>query len=202
MKQALTQMSDFTRRQEGINLLHLATGDYQFMVYAHPGKDATRTRRLVRKLMAPQMAAQANMLEHIRSRMTASERDHMSKLQEQAQALDGTGKGKEVEKELQALVDKYQDQGDALSAYSEMMAGLDLDQEEILDALAFKHTKVKCPATGNVFKHLSDDQVFNDVFMGTASDLVDEVRQEVFAFNGFLGKAQNATTQEPAQAQA
>lgn len=194
-------MSDFQRKTEGSNLLHLTTGEYLFMIYAHPGKDATRTRRLVQKLMAPQMAAQASMLESIKSRMTQTEKEKAAELQELLQSLDGTSKGSDTEKELQALFDKYQDQGDALDAYAKMMAGLDVDQEEILDALAFKHTKVKCPATGGIIKNLSDDSVFNDVFRGPASELVNDVRQEVFQFNGFLGKGQSSPKEaEPAKA--
>lgn len=191
MKAACCPMSDFQRTPEGLNVLHLTTEGYAFKVYAHPGKDATRTRRLVQKLMAPKMAAQAGMLETVRNRMTAAERDRASELQEMLQSLDGTAKGSEIEKELQGLFDKYQDQSDSLAAYADMMADLDIDQEEILDALAFKHTSVKCLATDNQMRKLSDAVTFDAVFMGPASELVDSLRQEIFQFNGFLGKGQN-----------
>lgn len=184
-------MSDFQRKLEGSNVLHLTTGAYHFTIYAHPGKDASRTRRLVQKLMAPKMAAQAGMLETMRSRMTADEKARVNELQELMQPLEGTDKGKEFEKELQAIYDKYQDQSDSLAAYAAMMEDMDIDQEEILDALAFKHTKVKCPATDGVIKSLSDGATFDAVFAGPASELINEVRQEVFQFNGFLGKGQN-----------
>lgn len=171
-----------TKEQNGI--LFITAGDREFSVNHHPGRDATRTRRQVKKLIMPQVAQIADIRQRAYTALSADDKARYDELADQIDALnDGEVKTK-LSKEADILLSKHEEAGAIAKASANISALLDLDQEDLLDALVFKHTKARVGKED--FKRLSDDSVFDRVFSGKYCNLVEKIREEIISFNGFL----------------
>ncbi|MBF2051958.1 MAG: hypothetical protein IGS03_00665 [Candidatus Sericytochromatia bacterium] len=180
-------MSDYTIASEVKgHTLHITAGDRRFRVEPHTGRDAVRTRRQVRKLIIPQISELTAAREQVIRRMSDDDRKQYQDLSEQLQALgrEASESKARLEKEITQLLNTYEMGSDLAQASARAVSLLDLDQEALLDDLIFKHTKAAVGEMG--FQPLTNPTVFDIVFSGKASNLIDDIRQEVLDFNGFL----------------
>lgn len=172
---------------ENNGVLFIKAGDREFSVQAHQGRDAVRARRQVKKLITPQIAEMTKSREEVIARMSKEHRAQHKKLIEQLQALgnENSESKSSIEDELNELVGKYRLGSDMAKASASAASLLDLDQEQLLDDLLFKRTKARV-AGGKKWESLSEPGVFDIIFAGKNSALVDDVREKVIDFNGFL----------------
>ena len=171
---------------ENNGVLFIEAGDREFSVRAHEGRDAVRARRQVKKLVVPQIAEMTKAREEVFGRMSQSDKARHGELLELLRALgneDSESKSS-IEEELNALVGKYRLGSDIAKASASAISLLDLDQEQLLDDLLLKNTKAR--VSGGKWGRLNNPETFDLVFAGKHSALIDEIRDKVIDFNGFL----------------
>lgn len=154
---------------------------HKFRIMPHPGSKALRARRLVRKVFAPQIAAQAKLMGAAERKMPAEQKELLNDLREKAAALEGSGgpELKAIEDQLQKLMQAHVDGQAQADAFTEMLQSIDLDDEAILDALLFMNAKVDG-------QPLSNPAVFDTTFTGKNAEMVEIIRSLIIEFNGFL----------------
>ena len=154
----------------------------------HGGTAAIRAARLVKRLNASKLKIIGQAKAEAAKLMTKEEKERMTELAQKLatkELLDSEQKA--IEKEMELISLKYEDQGANIKAMAEIQEAIDPDQEAELDALLFANT------TSNKGK-LSDPVVFDRVFSGKNWVKIEPIRNLIIEHNDFLG---NGAVQAP-----
>lgn len=165
----------------------MSVGEVDFKINYHPGTEACNARRLVQKIAGPQMQAGVRLQQGAFKKMTAEEQKEFLALQDDLQALPkGSDSFKAVQDKMEALIKPHYDLEEQAKMMAEISGTINLEQEKMLDDLLFAYaTAVNHPLLPNT--SLSKKSAFDTIFRGKDSAVVDEIRNEIIEFNGFLG---------------
>lgn len=165
----------------------MSVGDVTFRVNYHPGSEAVNARRLVQKIAGPQMQASIKLQQSAFKQMPKEDQDKFTSLQEDLTALPkGSESYQGIQDQMEALIKPYYNMEDQARLMAEISSSINLEQEKMLDELLFTHAiAVNHPLIANAA--LSKKSNFDMIFRGKDSAIVDELRNEIIEFNGFLG---------------
>jgi hypothetical protein len=173
-------------------VVEIESGD-KFSISKHQGKDAIRSARMIQRINSGALKIMGELRAETDRKMSADDREKMQALVEKYIADDLLDKEKKaLEKEMDEISEKYEDQAAKMKAMAEIQGNIDPDIEDELDALLFKYTF----AAG--FGALSDASKFNDCFSGERWELIPIIRNLIVEHNNFLGQGPKKAQEEAA----
>jgi len=147
----------------------------------HTGTKAARVSRIIKRLNAAKLKAIGQARVDLTNRMTKAENERMQELAAKLASEELLSSEQEaLEKEMNEIASKYEDQGANIKAMAEIQEAINPDVEADLDKELFAFTKSNKG-------HLSNPSIFDAVFSGKNWVKIDVIRDLIIEHNDFLG---------------
>jgi len=147
----------------------------------HPGTKAARVSRIIKRLNAAKLKAIGQARVDLTNRMSKAENERMQELAAKLASEELLpSEQAELEKEMNEIASKYEDQGANIKAMAEIQEAINPDIEGDLDKELFAFTRSNKG-------HLSNEAIFDAVFSGKNWVKIEIIRDLIIEHNDFLG---------------